>query len=254
MAKNTVRLHLHGDVSINEFATAIKHFAGLMNELSEEIAGHIDIDWQIVELEAGSANIGLLGISEKTEEIEKIVAGFGIIGKALQSNSPIPYSSSVVQHAYGVVSIINGHVTSVSFAIEGQTAEINEPIIEEDLLEEKNYEFGTIIGIANSLLRNPFRISIEDALFERAVHCYTPASYEEIMRDSWGKRVSVTGLIYRNPDTGRPERVKSVVDLTVLDDPGDPLQSFAAVSGILPWSEDTEPPEIIIRRLREDDL
>ena len=253
MAKNTVMLRLNGDVPITEFAVAMTHFAGLMNALSDEIAGSMDVDWEIKELEAGSANIGLIGIAEQDEIIEKIVVGYGIVGSALQTNSPIPYSTEVVEQAHGLVSIINGRVASMSFEIEGQITEVREAVVRDDLIEGKTYALGTITGIARSLMRTPFRISIEDELFERAVWCYTPASYEEMMREAWGKRVSVTGLIYRDPDTGRPETVKSVVHLEIIEEKP-PLEGFEAARGVLPWNETDESSEIRVRQLRDDEL
>lgn len=226
-----------------------------MNELSHQIASQFEIMWQLCELETGSAKIALVGLSEQEEAVEKVTQAYGLVGQALQTQSPIPYAKAVAEQAYGIASVINGHITAVDFEIEGHKSKISQPIQPQNVpSDEKNYEFGTITGIALSLLRNPLRISVEDALFERVVQCHTPASYESLMREAWGKPISVTGLIYRNPENGRPEQIKSVVELKILDEPADPLQSFAAVRGVLPWVEDAPASENFVRRLREDDV
>lgn len=55
MPKDTLALVIQGYVSLAEFAGAIGHFSDLIKALSSEIAGKVEIEWEIANLEASSA-------------------------------------------------------------------------------------------------------------------------------------------------------------------------------------------------------
>ena len=84
MAEDTLTIAVEGVVSLNAFAQATAHFRSLVIALSKEVAGSTPIDWQIDDLQAGSAITTARGISEKPEETQRVIMAYGEVGIALQ--------------------------------------------------------------------------------------------------------------------------------------------------------------------------
>jgi hypothetical protein len=70
-----------------------------------------------------------------------------------------------------------------------------------------------------------------------------------MMRDVWGRRVIVEGLVNRDPITGQPETIRSITRVEVLPDnePG----SYRRAIGALRGRKLRLSPEAAIRRLRD---
>jgi hypothetical protein len=71
-----VTLTLNGDVSVDLFAEAITVYPIYSPHITEEIAADSTIDWQVVDLNAGSATAVVQGIAEIIEDIEKVVSAY----------------------------------------------------------------------------------------------------------------------------------------------------------------------------------
>lgn len=253
MDKDTLAIRLDGAVPVIEFAKALGHFAALITLLSKEVAGVVRVEWEIAKLESSSPKVLARGISPELEMVERVILAYGIVGQALQSDQPIPYSAEVVGEARQLVGILNGRVKAVTFLTPASEIVVDH-FSTDDQAEKPHrlYAVGTITGTAVSLLRHPgLQLTLTDAVFNRAVSCHFSADYEERMRVVWGKTVSVTGLIHRDPLTGRPVEVRNIFHLEIVEDA--PIGSFRQAAGVFGWQSGDEPAEITIRRLRDAD-
>jgi hypothetical protein len=254
MAKDTITLKLSGgDVPIDLFSKAMGHLAQLVKDLSDEVAGPELVEWKIDGLNTGSAITRIKGYSHEPQDVEKVVIAYRNIGYAIKTGEEIPYSQTVAASAYAITSIINGDVTAVVFGTEGEETTITESweSSETDGKPGELWSYGIITGFAGTIWDRPkLRIAIYDDLFDKVVYCDLDRKYETQVRGWWQSRISVTGLIYRSPDDGRPVKIKNVVNVEVHNvEPV--IKGFLNARGVLPWQEEDEPAEITIRRLRD---
>jgi len=254
---DTVTIVLSGEVPLKEFAKAIEHFHTLIKSLTKE-TGDDSVDWVIDNLEISSTVATAKGKGE-LEKVERIVRAYADVGTALEQDTPIQYSQQVKAAAKGLRSVINGKVTSIRLETPEREAiirfrnpvpaitpltEIPEPIT----LGPPTTAFGAVEGRIQTLTnRGGLRFTIYDLLNDKAVNCYLEEGYEGIMRDSWGKLSVVTGLISRDPLSGRPLSIRKVKDVTVIpEETGD----YRDARGVAPSLTDLSPEEAI-RRLRD---
>lgn len=248
--RNSVALKLNGVILVEHFAEAIGGFSDLVRALSKEVAGPAKVDWHIKELSTGSAEATLEGISETEDVVMQVVDAYQDVGGALAHNAPLAYSPEVVSAAFRIVGVLKNDVASVVFITANQREEISDLPTESKREIKRLTSMGTIVGVAESLLRHPgLRLSLRDDLFEKIVDCYLSSDYEELMRKVWGKRVAVTGLIERHPLTGRPVEIRQVSWLEIIEDtqPG----GYKLAAGALSWKPGDEPAEVTIRRIRD---
>jgi hypothetical protein len=254
MGKTTLSLKLNGDVPLDLFAEAMGHFSALILSLTEDVLGPEKVDWEVARLEGGSALALIRGQHQEEEKIERVVHAYEQVGRALEWGYPIPYSEQVASHARGITAILNGQVTSIAFATDDYTASIDKHRSEaeqEAAQPDRVYSLGALTGIVGAIAKRPFlKLTLYDTLFDRAVTCYLEKSQEETARNIWGQRVTVTGMISRDPDTGKPIDVRQVTHIEV--EQHSPPGSYKRAQGIIPWEEGSELSEEIIRRLRDD--
>ncbi|NJK78424.1 MAG: hypothetical protein HC876_13410 [Chloroflexaceae bacterium] len=248
MTTDTITLELNGDISLQDFATAMQRFYGLVNVLSSEVGG-TTIDWQIDELNAGSASITVRGNTDIPNTVEKIVLAFLTVGSSILSHEPIPYSKDVEQQADRLVRLINGSITSMRFetaygdAVITEYSGINTPV-------ERMYTAGIVKGTVETVTRRKgWKFTLYDAIFNTAINCYASPQLEEQMRDIWGKKVIVHGQIGRNQETGRPVVVRNITHIELVEPV--PTGSFQQARGILAQPNGDEMPEIAVRRTRD---
>jgi hypothetical protein len=250
MAKDTVSLVLGGDVPLATFARVMGNFSALIRSLSDEVVGPGAIEWEISHLEGGSATAVVRGIYDVAADVERVVQAYGIVGQCLEQARPVPYSDEVVLTAKSITSILDGKVRSVEFVTDDYVASITEPLVEEEERGHRLYSLGTVRGVIETIsLRGRLKFTLYDDLFDRAVHCYPDEGQREHLRKVWGKHVSVSGWIYRDPDMGRPLEITRLGTILILED--FPPDSYKAARGVMPWRLGDELPEVLIRRLRD---
>jgi len=249
MPKDTLGLNLNGDVTLDLFAEALEHFSKLADALVRELIGPGEkVVWEIQNLEAGSAHISVKAIYQNDISIEKIPAALAVIGHALEQRETIPYSDAVAFHARAVTRIINGRIGELEFIAGDERIPIKERV-EEDT-ESRRTSMGVVTGIIEAINARPnLVLTLYDTLFNKAVHCHLESDQERLARDVWRKRVSVTGLIYRNIDTGRPEHIRHITKIELVEQ--SPPGSYVRAKGVFDWHDGDEPAEATIRRLRD---
>ncbi|GAP11784.1 hypothetical protein BECAL_02977 [Bellilinea caldifistulae] len=248
--KDKVSLTLNGEIPVNLFAEAISGLSGLLHALTEEIAAGKTIEWQIIELSAGSATAVIQGIADTAEDVEKITTAYAFIGRQLQIGNTIPYSPKVIQSARKIASILDGKVSSIEFGIDGEIYHITQSGFQEKPMT-KAYSYGVITGKVENLIgHKTLKFTLYDNLFNRGVTCYVEEEKRELLRNIWGKTVSVTGYIYRDIITGRPLEIHDIetVEIVPMREPG----AYKKARGALSWKPGDETADQTIRRLRDD--
>jgi hypothetical protein len=249
MATDTITLALNGDVAIDDFSRAIEHFGRLVSALTQEVGRGVQIAWVVDQLEAGSAITTIRGEAEDPASVERVVRAFADVGEALAEQRPIPFSPKVADEARAIVRVVGKSITSVRF----ETPETDAVIVSHDVQAvplPKIIGYGAVEGRVQTLSsRGQLRFTLYDALNDRAVICYVDEERAELMRNIWGRRVIVEGLLTRDPATGQPQTVRAVTRIEDLPDnePGSYRRAIGALRG-RPLGLS---PEDAIRRLRD---
>lgn len=253
MATDTITLELKGTIPLDLFASAIASFNGMVSGLADDIVGPDRVEWEVERLSSGSAIIVARPQYAEPDEVEQLIEAYQVLGNALSTNSPLPFSPEINNHAFALTSLLNGKITSISFSSGAQTFVVSEPVEESEENTPgvvSHSSFGIITGELASITTRPrLKISLYDSLFDRAVTCYPSEDYREMLRRAWGRRITVTGLIRRNPDTGRPVSVREIVDIQIADVPS--LGSHKRARGALTYGLGDPLPELVIGSLRD---
>lgn len=258
MRTETITLVLSGDVSIAEFSRAIANLRTLLNRLGDEVGGGAEISWNVDDLERGSTIASFRGAAKRPmqqPEVEKVVMAYGQVGLALEKRMQMPYSLAVARAANNIVGVLNGRVESVRF----ETEEIDATVLSSELASDSNTNeplsasvtsYGVVEGRVQTLTnRGGLRFTLYDLLNDRAVSCYLKEGYEDMMRDAWGKLVTVEGIVSRDTLKGTPQTVRQVTRVEPMDE-AEP-ESYQEARGIVPIGPNGLMPEEAIRRLRD---
>lgn len=72
-------------------------------------------------------------------------------------------------------------------------------------------------GPGAKIRRPHIQITLYDDLFDRAVTCHLDPNWQ--VTQYWGKRIAVTGLVYRDPQSDRPYKIRDVITIDILHPP-----------------------------------
>ncbi len=252
MANNKISLTLNGDVPLKQFSEAMLHLNELIILLSKEVGENAQIEWQIEELEAGSATATVVGIYQDDYVVEKIVGAYETIGRALEKDEPIPYSQMIVKETKAITGIINEKISSVEFFTNNYSSSLITTHGVGIVKTKDKESLGSVRGLVETLSRRQsLRFIVYDDLFDKAVKCCFKETQVDMIRDIWDKRVVVTGSIIHDISSGRPILIKEIQDIKVL--PVDTEGVFLKSRGKIPWETGDEPSEKTIRRLRDEE-
>src|SRR5690242_1859744 len=121
-----------------------------------------------------------------------------------------------------------------------------------DLLPQGEFTrvaYGAVEGEVQTLTkRHGLRFTLYEFLNDKAVSCYLQEGQEEQMRNIWGKRAIIEGVVSRDKH-GHPISVRQIAHIIPIEEEGD----YTQARGILPMAPDDELPEVRIRRTRDDE-
>lgn len=248
---------LNGDISIQSFAEAVKHFRSLVEQLSSSVAKGEPIDWRVEVLEASSAFVGVGGYGEALA-VDRVVTEYIRLGEDAQRGDLTPYPREIVGSVVDLVGLMNGQVESIRFETEESDALLthdakdaitaHKPLVGQKPPTYKAW--GAVDGYIQTLSqRSEYRFTLYDALFDKAVSCYMSASDEEKMRGMWGKRAMVEGMVTRDSGSGRPLSVRQISSVVLVDEREE--GAWRSARGVSP-SVSGELPEVALRRARDD--
>jgi len=249
MRNDTVTLELQGEVSLQDLARGIEYFNALLAGLAAEVAADARVEWLVDELQAGSATATVLGQSEHPQAVARIVAAYGQVGQAMQRHERIPFSERVSKPGTQLVRMLDRRIRAVRL----QTPEAEYVVSAGTTLDERwaglRYSFGAVTGTIETLSSHGrLRFVLYDVHFDRAVTCYLTPGQEEMMRNLWGKKATVSGEIGREPVRGRAVQVRKIT--SVVDASRVPAGSYQTAAGVLKGMFDPKP-EDVIRRIRD---
>jgi hypothetical protein len=248
---------LQGDVSLDDYSKALTALAQLVHALEAQVAGGGKIDWIVEELEAGSATSMARGApltDDAPPLIEQIVEEYTRVGTAAKRGTLTDYPPAVRLPTQQITGILNGKVKSVRFETDIDDVEIYVPaetapsaIKAGDVVA---VSYGAVRGRVETLSRHGgLRFTLFDLLTNRAITCYMQPGHEEIMRDSWGKLVSVEGLVRRDPFSGQPSTIRQVTRIEPIPE-GEPGAWRKAI-GSIPHRDGALSAEEAVRRGRD---
>jgi hypothetical protein len=257
MASDTTTLVLNGNLPSSQFSAAIRHFDGLMRALTTATGPKKKIDWLVDSLEFEdteadpypTAKTTLRGEDPDDTAVELVVKAYSNVGRALASGQEVAYSPPVRKAAQCLRSLLNGKIVAMRFETSVDEWTIASPTLQEPRVRPLT-AYGAIEGRVETLTRRRgLRFVLYDVHNDRAVSCYLEKGREEMVRDVWGKRAIVEGLISRDPLTGRPTAIRRITAIVVLGEvaPG----SFRFAKGILAPQVGDLTPEESIRRMRD---
>lgn len=251
MAQNTLTLKLGGDaIPVGDFAEAMQQFSKLIKALSAEIVGPDSIEWNIAELDTGSAVATIAGFYEEEEQVDRVVAAYAKVGQALQDRDVIPYSSSVIKPAMALAGLINGHVKSIAMDTDRHSTLVSEPLSEEDATKNKLFDYGMISGRLETVGgRKQIEMRVREQIYGYSVVCYAEPRFEDAIRKAWRRNIVVHGRIHRDLDTGRPIEVRSITAVEVPPEPRD--FDVRAIFELVTYEPGQEAAEDSIRRIRD---
>lgn len=246
MAKNTLTFELGGRVEIASFADAMAAFRRLVTALTPKSAG---VTWVVEDLQPGSAVVTLRGEALDPHAVERIVNDYEKIGAGLERHIDLPLTNSRILSAASAVQ----NLTSIAEYVRLQTPDVDHTVYRNGYTPDRfppTVSVGGITGRIQTLSnRTGLRFNLYDNLHDRAVACYLTAGQEELMREAWGRRATVTGRISRDSRSGRPIAVRQIVGLNILDDAES--GSYLNARGAVQWEARNGLPEDIIRELRD---
>ena len=248
MAKTTVTFELGGQIDIRILADGLKEFHRLVSALTPE---KVKIVWIVDDLRASSAVATLRGEADDQADVERVVADYNAVGRALSENEELPagYSRDVkrvadaIKQMTATVEYVRFETPYDDFTIRSENGTIADSVAP---LVSTGTVTGTIQTISN---RSGLKFNIYDSIHDRPVSCYLELGQEEIIRTAWGRRATVVGTVSRNSITGFPTSVRNIVAIEPLDDRE--TNSFRVARGAVPWHPGYPTPEEVIRRLRD---
>lgn len=268
MPDNTVTLVLDGDVPLAEFAKAIVAFNELVAALSAEVSSS-PLDWVIQDLQYSSALASALAIGPP-KDIDSVIVAYGNVGAALETNTPIHYKEPVRVAAKKIVAVADSRIKAVRLETAKTESIVRlAPVIPINQASELEvvaaaptapmatpkfvphpHAFGAVKGRIQTLTsRGGLRFTLYDLLFDKAVSCYFEEGKQDLIRDMWGKMAMVEGVVYRDPNNGRPLAIRRVSNITALREPDKNLDYRDAL-GAAPSLTGMSPEEAI-RRIRD---
>lgn len=251
MTETTLVLALEGELTLEQFANAVEHFRKLLSNLAQEVAADAEIQWDLEDLQYGSAIMAVAGRAEREEPVIRVVNAFEDVAESLQQHTPIRFSRHVAHEAEALTRLIDQNVKSLRLGTSHKEAIIYGLFDAKKLASAKPLEsFGTVKGRVQAISnRNKLRFTVYDAVFDRPISCYVSDDQKHVLTDIWDKVVMVSGRVTRQPDSGQPVSVRSItaIDYVPVIAPG----SYKKARGVFARFEDAEPAEVTIRRLRD---
>jgi len=215
MANDKVTIVLDGSISLDDFAEVIQGFGRLVAALTTEIGDATEVEWLLADLKVGSAVATARGVSSEERKVVSIVRGYEVVGKALSSNSPIPYSDKVRRPARAITRVLHNGVSAIRFLTDENTYEITRGSLQAEARLLEAYD--AIRGRVQKLSRHKgLTFSLYDGVHTWGITCYLEKGQEDQMRDLWGKRAIVEGRVLRQPNTGRPVEIRDITHIVPL--------------------------------------
>lgn len=237
-------LKLHGSsITMEAFRDAMSAFTGVLQESASMLCGDdCGIEWivdvvpgsVVVSVEPRSALVPPFRIHEVTDHVGR---GF----KALsEGNIPSFFSDGALRYAARLASLSRNGRENTALHVQiqaGQQTVVYLSVEQSEMIEsyldraQIYQDWGSVEGVVTSLsLAKGYHFSISDVLLDGLVRCSFDPGLLSLLLKAFGRRVSVSGLLYYN-ETGRIKRVDTE-EIEIFKDDSE-LPTASDVRGIL---------------------
>lgn len=241
-------------MSVAAFGSAMGKFSKLLEELNKEVGARGKVEWMLGDLEFGSAIVTGAPVP-KTDLaaglVPTLVASYLATAEEVRQH-PGALTRPALRLVHEITALVSDSDQEAVFeTAEGEVVFLPTAPSPTTTPEELPKTFGTVRGRVQTLQQRPgLRFVLYDEFNDKAVTSYLRQGEEERMRDAWGRLAEVTGMVSREPMTGRPISIRDIIDVRVVND-SDPF-AFRRARGVLRPAPGAPPAEEVIRRLRDD--
>ncbi|MCY4526064.1 MAG: hypothetical protein OXB89_05595 [Anaerolineaceae bacterium] len=250
MSQNTITVAYEGKVNLKELELLVSNCSKLVHSLSTDIAGESGIQWEVTDLQPGSATLTFTGEHAPPEKVHAVVNAWEVIGYSVEKGEQVPYPDKIKKCIDGITRQLNGRVLAARFETEHSSFKVRgEDVVFQLPKPGLRTALGTVKGKVQKLsTRTKPQIVLYDHLFDNAVTCHLDEDRKKEMLGYLDKIVTVFGKVSRDTQTGRAKSIRDIKDIKRLREvaPGD----YEKARGVLAWMGD-EPAEKLIRQLRD---
>ena len=249
MVNETATFALNGDVPLDQFVTGIRHWAGMLAQLSREVHPDATVEWIIEDLQPGSATTTARAVSDESTNIRPILTFYSRVARDMEQGQEPAASPKVREHAQALVRLIGPSITSIRFETSEEDVTIHAGGEAQPAIAQLR-AYGAVAGrIQTMSSRRRLSFTLYDSIFDRAVNCYLQADQQHLVADKWDQRVVVDGIISRDPDSGRPVAIRAISAITILSDhqQGD----YRDAAGLFPLEPGEESAVVVLHRIRD---
>jgi hypothetical protein len=255
VAEDTLTIKLEGEIAVADLAEALKRFDGFVRALAAEVDPKATVGVDVENLAAGSALVVSQISTREPRVLVETIQLYHETTQRIARNQPLTDHTRRVR-TWGerirelplLASVTSARLESVL----GEAIVVRPDERSDDASISLRYSRGALRGRVETISRRRgLRFVLYDLLHDAPVSCYLVAGQEEQLRGVWGRIVLVRGEIGRDERTWRPEIVRRISGITILDEvePG----SYLALRGRWAAPKGSGEPEDRIRSMRDDE-
>lgn len=232
-------LDIGGEISPEEFLSAVRNFFGYVREITEAQEGDgSKVDWS-VKVKEGSSLIGLEpSVSSPSSRLAMIYnkASFGVQAVSRGDIRGAGLSEKAINHLKLLSELAekSSRETSLQMWVRRQAVAVNPGIAKtiKEAVESDYFDYGTIEGRLEAIrdANGSLKVGVRDYLYPKMINCDVPETLIDRVFSSFRRRVELTGRIHFRHD-GLPLSIEAI-EIEVLPE-DDELPSSHDVRGIL---------------------
>lgn len=244
--KTTLTFEISGRVKALDLREGIILFERVVSGLTPPRSA----SWLVDETRAGGGAIALRGESDDPAVLERIEAQYEKVGLTLSQNRTPSHMDLMVRAAARDILALAERVDWIKMGTRNRTHLIRHRESPRFANPAGPTSLGGVTGLAQSLNGDGgLTLVLRENIVNKPVECFFEPEYEETIREAWGKRVTVYGMVERDAKTGSPRFVRDAKKVVILPEvePG----AYKKARGIIPWKPGDPLPEEVIRLSRD---
>jgi len=219
---NDIILHLGGRVTLDALVKATQACSRLIQVEQKLIAKDVPIEWEIADLQPGSATIVIRGSASgksNAKAVPNVVRGTIAAAAAYRRNELSKLTPEERKPLDSLARLVNGSIKEVRFHSSTEAEAITRVAKEqpgdtdaEPVIASRGPQHGSVVGYVSTLSSQSagLRFTLRDRRTGRGVLCHFGPAFKEAARQVWDGLVRVEGLVRRDPQTGDAIAVNEV--------------------------------------------
>lgn len=245
MPEDLVYFKLRGAISVPTFRDALEQFYELAAAIAEEVAPGQRVEWEIRELEGGSAGGRFAILTDRPEYSAEIRHGMTTCIDAVRQGHVVPFNARAGRAARVFTSLVGTKAEGLEFDADYGFIDVPAPVLFEARRRKPTVTaFGMVKGEVDQLIRSKSRFVVFAEPDRRAVSCWIvgDSATDEFMSGLYGKRVRALGDVERDRASGRLVRVANI-ETKNIEVIGSRTPDFERALGVIATPPDYPPPE-----------